>query len=224
MANGYFVDSLEKLKDPIISNRWRCNFNFTEVDVLKQYSALNSKLTLTVKDVDFPGVKTVTDSIFFFGMEKKLPTSVDNAGSVSVTVQETEDLVGHRSLVRWHQEVMNSGAYSEATYNTEDMKFTSNDFLKNFGLNDLRQIKNTNNAQSTVNSNVLNIELYEYQSGKVIVQARFLNLFPVEISPVKLAQDSKELFKYNVSFSYDAVRFVYSAIPASNVNMLTKRA
>lgn len=224
MANGYFIDSLEKLKDPILSNRWRCNFNFTEVDLLKKYSALNALLTLTVKDVDFPGVKTVTDSIFFFGLEKKLPTSADNAGTMSMTIQETEDLVGHRTLVRWHQEVMNSGAYSESTYNTEDMKFTSNDFLQNFGLNDLRQLKNTTSALSTVNSNVLNIELYEYQSGKVIAQARFLNLFPVEISPVKLAQDSKELFKYNVSFSYDAVRFVYSAIPASNVNMLSKRA
>jgi hypothetical protein len=224
MANGYFIDSLEKLKDPILSNRWRCNFNFSEVDILKQYSSLNSQLTLTVKDVDFPGVKTVTDSIFFFGLEKKLPTSADNAGTMTMTIQETEDLVGHRSLVRWHQEVMNSGAYSEATYNTEDMKFTSNDFLQNFGLNDLRPIKNTTSAQSTVNSNVLNIELYEYQSGKVIAQVRFLNLFPVEISPVKLAQDSKELFKYNVSFSYDAVRFVYSAIPTSNVNMLSKRS
>lgn len=224
MASGYFIDSLEKLKDPILSNRWRCNFNFTEVDLLKKYSALNALLTLTVKDVDFPGVKTVTDSIFFFGLEKKLPTSADNAGTMSMTIQETEDLVGHRTLVRWHQEVMNSGAYSESTYNTEDMKFISNDFLQNFGLNDLRQLKNTTSALSTVNSNVLNIELYEYQSGKVIAQARFLNLFPVEISPVKLTQDSNELFKYNVSFSYDAVRFVYSAIPASNVNMLSKRA
>lgn len=223
MSNGYFIDSLSKLKDPILSNRWRCNFNFTEVDVLRQYSNLNSNLSLTVKDVDFPGVKTATDSIFFFGLERKLPTSAENSGTVSMVIQETEDLVGHRSLVRWHQEVMNSGAYSESTYSTEDMKFTSNEFLKNFGLNDLKPTKNTTTPQSTVNTNVMNIELYEYQSSKIVMQVRFLNLYPIEVSSVKLSQESKELFKYNVTFNYDAIRFVYSAIPPSNVNMLSKR-
>lgn len=224
MANGYFVDSLEKLKDPIRSNRWRANFNFAEVDVLRRYSNLSQELSLTAKDVDFPGLKTVTDSIFFFGLEKKLPTSADNAGVMTITIQETEDLVGHLSLVRWHQEVMNSGAFSESTYINEDMKFTDNEFVQTFGLNDLKPIRNTTDAQSTVNSNALNIELYEYQSGRIIMQARFLNLFPVEISPVKLSYESKDLFKYTVSFSYDSVRFVHSAIPQSNVNMLAKRS
>ena len=223
MANGYFVDCLDKLKDPIRSNRWRANFNFSEVDAIKSYSDLSSDLSLIVKDIDFPGVKTVTDSIFYFGMEKKLPTSVDNAGTLSLQVQETEDLVGHLSLLRWHQEVMNSGAFSESTFLLEDMKFSDNVFNQTFGLNDLKPIKNTTNPQSTVNSNVLNIELYEYQSGRVIIQARFLNLFPIEISPVKLSHESKDLLKYNVTFSYDAVRFVHNAIPQSNVNMLSKR-
>ena len=222
MASGYWVDSLETLKDPIRSNRWRANFNFSEVDVLKQYSTLNSQLTLTVKDVDFPGLKTATDSIFYFGFEKKLPTSVDNSGSITMTIQETESLVGHLSLVRWHQEIMNGGSFSELTFQQENNLFTENSFIDQFGLNELKPPQNTTDPQSFVNTNLLNIELYDYNKGTIIIQAKFLNVYPIEIHPAKLSYESKDLFNYNVTLNYDSVRFVHLPFPLSKLNKPNK--
>lgn len=197
-SNGYWVTSLEKLRDPIIANRWRAVF---DTKSLPGYSD-SDKISLVVKEIDFPGLKMVQDSIFYMGFEKKLPTSVDNAGVITLSVLETEDLVGKNLFHLWNQSIVNGDSFSNNMIDGESGIFAQNDMNTQYKLNHF------DNNNGYTNRNPLKLEMYSANSGKVVIQVLFINLYPIEISSVKLSHESKELFKYTVSLSYDSIRFI----------------
>lgn len=194
---GYFVTALGKTSEPIRTNKWLVNFNFAEVG--DEFPSADI-LSLHIKNVEMPEIKAETDSMFYFGVERKVVTSIDNAGSISMTVLEGENLIGYSSLLRWNQLLANGG---ELTSN--EVPFENNALASLIGINQPQM-----ESGASVNSKAVSIECYSFVSGKTIVTANFKNIKPVKIGSVKLAYDGNELYKYDVTFEYDLAMFAKS--------------
>lgn len=205
---GYYVTALSKTSEPIRSNRWFANFNFAELG-----SGFPSAdvLSLHVKEVDVPEFKSESDSFFYFGVERKVVTSVDNAGSISMTILEGEDLIGYNSILRWNQAMMNGGQFSEGSQSIDGNSFNSTN-----------QINAGSLASSyMVNKNVLNVQAFSFASGKEVFKVAFINVKPTKIGSVKLAYEGAELYKFTVTFDFDLAILIKSGeikVLSSNSN------
>jgi len=189
---GYFTTAMEKTSEPIRQNRWVVNLNFSELSSSGQFPDAGT-LTYSIKETDFPGFKTETDSLFYFGVERKLTTSVSNVGQITLTILEGENLIGYNSMLRWLQQCANINQLA-----TKSVDIMSNSRNKEFIINAPNYSKG-----EFVNSNVLNIEVFSYVTGAVILRADFKNIRPFDIGNVRLSSESNELYKFNVSFDYD---------------------
>lgn len=196
---GYFVSALSKTSEPVRTNKWFVNFNFAE---LGSSFPIADTLSLHIKNVEIPEVKSETDSMFYFGVERKVATSIDNAGSISMTVLEGENLIGYNSLLRWNQLLVNGGEFSPDT-----SSFENNAISKLVGINNPSLTGGVN-----VNSNAISVDCFSFANGGVILTAKFKNIKPTKIGSVKLAYDSNELYKYDVTFDYDLATIVKPSV------------
>lgn len=193
---GYFVTALSKTAEPIRTTKWIVAFNFSEFTNASSFPN-PEMLSFHVKEAEIPKFQTETDSMYFFGIERKMPTSVDNAGSINLTILEGEHLLGYNSILRWHQQCVNGGEFSEG-----NTSLVSNPFNSKFELN-------TPDYKSgeIVNTNAVVLSCLSYVTGEELFKIKFLNIKPTKIDNVKLAYEGNELYKFNVTFDYDLAIF-----------------
>jgi hypothetical protein len=208
---GYYSTALAKTSEPIRNTKWLVNFNFSEFNSSSSFSN-SDMLSFHVKNVDIPSVQSTMDSIYYHGFERKLPASVDNAGSVSMTILEGENLIGYNALLRWHQACMNGGQFTDGSVSLMDNPLNST-----YSLNS----PNYSNGEF-VNNNVINIQCFSYVTGAEIFRVNFINIKPSKIGGVKLAYEGNELYKFDVTFDYDLPIFV-KASPASGNAVIPRR-
>lgn len=203
---GYFVTALARTSEPIRNTKWLVTFNFSEFSNSKSFPS-SEMLSFHIKDVEVPKFQSETDSMYYFGVERKVPTSVNNAGSITMTILEGESLIGYNSLLRWHQQCVNGGEFSEGN-NT----LISNPFNVK---NDL----NTPNFASgeIVNRNAVVLSCFSYVTGEELFKIKFLNIKPTTIDNVKLAYDGNDLYKFNVMFDYDLAIFEKKTTTTSTI-------
>ena len=208
-STSYWVDSLEKTSEPLRNNRWLCNFNFNGFGSGFPDAGL---LSLHVKNVDIPTIQLVTDSIHYQGIERKMVTSADNAGSISMSILEGEDLIGYSSIMRWNQLCANIGQYSVGIKT-----------LENNTLNQTAYMNRPDYSSAVlVNTNAISIDCFSYCTGNNVLHVSFVNIKPIKIGSVKLAYDSNELYKYDVTFEYDDAIFANLNVP--QIKPATKKA
>lgn len=189
---GYFSTALEKTSEPIRTTKWLVNFNFSEFSQPSAFPKAEM-LSFHVKNVDIPEFKSAMDSIFYHGFERKLPASVDNAGTITMTILEGENLIGYNSLLRWHQMCMNAGHLSEGS-----TTILSNPLNTAFALN-----APDYSLGEFINRNAVVVQCFSYVTGSEIFKANFINIKPTKIGAVKLAYEGNELYKFDVTFEYD---------------------
>jgi hypothetical protein len=209
---GYFASALAKTSEPIRNTKWLVNFNFNEFSSSSSFSN-SDMLSFHVKNVDIPSVQSTMDSIFYHGFERKLPASVDNAGSVSMTILEGENLIGYNSLLRWHQACANGGQFTDG-----DVGIMDNPLNSEYSLNSPNYSKG-----EFVNSNAVSIRCFSYVTGDEVFRVNFLNIKPSKIGAVKLAYDGNELYKFDVTFDYDLPIFVKPS-PANGGIVIPRRS
>jgi len=203
---GYFVTALTKTSEPIRTTKWLVNFNFDEFNSSELFPNPDM-LSFHVKNVDIPSVQSSIDSFFYHGFERKLPASIDNAGSISMTILEGENLIGYNSLLRWHQACTNGGQFTE-----DDVAIMDNQLNSVYTLNS----PNYKNGEF-VNSNAVAIQCFSYVTGDEVLKVNFLNIKPSKIGGVKLAYEGNELYKFDVTFDFDLAIFQK---PNSNQNQV----
>lgn len=193
---GYFVTALAKTSEPIRNTKWLVTFNFSEFSNSNSFPS-SEMLSFHVKDVEVPKFQTETDSMYYFGVERKVPTSVNNAGTITMTILEGESLIGYNSLLRWHQQCANGGEFSEGN-NT----IITNPF-------NVKHAMNTPDYKlgEIVNRNALVLTCFSYVTGEELFKIKFINIKPTTIDSVKLAYDGNELYKFNAMFDYDLAIF-----------------
>jgi hypothetical protein len=189
---GYFVTAIEKTSEPIRNTKWLVTFNFNEFDNSSSFPN-PELLSFQVKEVDIPKFQNEVDSMYYFGVERKVPTSINNAGSINMTILEGEHLLGYNSLLRWHQQCVNGGEFSEGN-NT----LITNPF----------NIRHSMNAPdyssgSLINRNAVVLSCFSYATGEELFKIKFLNIKPTTIDSVKMAYEGNELYKFGVMFDYD---------------------
>ena len=189
---GYFATALEKTSEPIRNTKWLVTFNFSEFSDSSAFP--NSDiLSLHVKNVDIPNIQSTLDSFYYHGFERKLPASVDNAGSISMTILEGENLIGYNSLLRWNQMCANAGSFS-----IEDSSLINNPINSKYSLN----APNYSEGEFS-NNNAMVIQCFSYSTGNEVLKVNFINIKPSKIGTVKLAYDGNELYKFDATFDYD---------------------
>lgn len=189
---GYFVTALSKTSEPIRTTKWLVNFNFSELRNASTFPSADI-LSFHVKDVEVPAFQTETDSMYFYGIERKLPTSINNAGTISMSILEGEKLIGYNSILRWNQQCVNGSEFSEG-----ESTIITNPFNSKYAINfpDF-------STGDIVNSNVVSISCFSYVTGDELFKIKFLNIKPTKIGSVKLAYEGNELYKYDITFDYD---------------------
>lgn len=202
---GYFITALEKTSEPIRTTKWLVNFNFGELNNSSKFPNA-SILSFHVKDVEITKFESETDSFYYFGIERKVPTSVNNAGTITMTILEGESLIGYDSLLRWNQQCVNAGSFSE-----DLIDLTSNSFNSNNELN-----TPIYNSGDIVNKNAVSISCFSYVTGKVLFDINFINIKPTKIGEVKLDYSKADLYSFNVSFDYDLAIFNKKSIQPEN--------
>jgi hypothetical protein len=203
---GYFVTALEKTSEPIRTTKWLVTFNFSEFSNSSLYPG-SELLSFHVKDAEVPKFQSETDSMFYFGVERKVATSVNNAGTINMTILEGENLLGYNSLLRWHQQCMNGGEFSEG-----DTSIMTNPLNEKFALNTGDYSKGEH-----VNTNAVILSCFSYVTGDELFKIKFLNIKPTNIDNVKLAYEGNELYKFNVTFDYDLAIFEKKASSTSTI-------
>jgi hypothetical protein len=206
---GYGIAALAKTSEPIRTNKWLVNFNFNELSNSSVYS--NKMLSFHVKSADVPEFNTESDSMFYFGVERKVTTSVSNAGSTSITILEGENLVGYSTFVQWIQDCVNINQIS----NTPDI-------LLSTGSNK-QAINGITFDGRLVNRNIMSLDCYSSVTGNVLFTIKYTNIKPTKVSSVKLSYESTELYKYDVSFEYDLATLV-KPTKATKVNRISQDA
>lgn len=220
--NGYFVSSLEKVGDPIKTNLWKMQFDFTELRRYEENLGANfnvfdsETLSLMVKDYSPPIIEMNTQSIFFHGGAKKvLPTTQQQDDTVTITIQENNRLTGYQNIMRWMQYCINTYAYSPDAIGEEVKMLSNNTFSNVYGYGSPIYKNKDEDVVGNffVNTNTIAVDLYDYSTGEVILRVSYINIFPVKIIPPKLEYASSNLYQYQVEFKYS--RHVLS-IPTGN--------
>lgn len=220
--NGYFVTSLEKAGDPIRTNLWKLNFDFSELRRYEENLGTNfnifdsETLSLLVKDYQPPTVEMNSEAIYFQGGAKKiLPTTVEHDDTLVVTIQENNKLVGYKNLMRWMQYCVNSFSFSPDSIGEEATELSQSGFNNVFGYGS-PIYKNKDNeviGNFFINNHTMFADLFDYTTGDAIVRFSYINVFPVKLTPPKLDYNSSNLYQFQAEFKYS--RYIYT-LPTKN--------
>ena len=220
--NGYFVNSLANAGDPIRTNLWKMNFDFTELRSYEEQLGTNfnifdsETLSLLVKDYTPPTVEMAAEPIYFMGGARKvLPTTQESEDDFTITIQENNNLTGYKNLMRWMQYCVNTFGYSPANIGEEALLFTKNTYSNAFGYGApiYKNKDDVNIGNFFVNNNTLSVDLYDYTTGEALMRISYINVFPVKLTPPKLDYSTSNLYQFQAEFRYS--RYVYT-IPTSS--------
>ena len=222
--NGYFVSKLDQLKDPIRTSHWTLDFDFTELRKYEMNLGINSNtfnsrlLSLTVKDYQPPTIDMETEPVYFLGGSKKpLPTVYNVEDSLTVTMQETSDLVCHKNLLKWMQYIifnysMNGSAIGEDNADLTQLPFK---FL-GYGAATYRNAEEQVFGNFFINHHVISASIYDYSTGNAIYKVNYVNIYPVKITQPRLEYGSSNLYTFTVEFKYSRSSYT---IPNTNASV-----
>lgn len=209
--NGYFVSALDSVGDPIRTNLWKMQFDFTELRRYEENLGANfnvfdsERLSLMVKGYQPPVIEMNTQEIYFHGGAKKVvPSTQEQDDTVVITIQENNRLTGYQNIMRWMQYCINTFAYSPEAIGEETKILSNNQFSNVYGYGS-PIYKNKDDeviGNFFVNTNTIAVDHYDYSSGEVIMRISYINIFPVKITPPKLEYNSVNLYQFQVEFKY----------------------
>ena len=213
--NGYFVTSTEVLRDPIRSDHWKLNFDFSELRKYEMNLGVSSntfndtQLSLTVKDYTPPTISMNTEPIFYQGASKKvLPSSYEYEDTLVVTMLETSDLVCHKNIIKWMQYIIQNFTYSTSTIGEETTVFSATDYtFFGYGAPVYKNAEDQVFGNFFINHNTVYADIFDYTSGDSILRVKYVNIFPVKVTQPKLEYSSSNLYEFTVEFKYS--RSVY---------------
>lgn len=219
--NGYFVTKLDQLKDPIRTSHWTLNFDFTE---LRKYESnlgitsntFNSRLlSLTVKDYQPPTIDMETESVYFHGGSKKaLPTVYNVEDTLTVTMQETSDLVCHANILKWMQYVIYNYSMDGSSIGEEQTSLTQLPFpFIGYGSATYRNAEEQVFGNFFINHNVVSADIFDHATGESLIRVNYINIFPTKITQPRLDYSNPSLYQFTVEFKYSRSMYV---VPNTN--------
>lgn len=220
--NGYWVSQLSNANDPIRTSHWKLNFNFKDLINYEKQLGYGSNvfggdvLSLAVKDYTPPTVEIISSTIHFLGgSAKTLPVVHNYEDSLTVTLLESNNLACHKTILRWMQYCINDYSISTADIGKDKSTFNEDNYSKLEGYGapiyknqDLySQFDNSVHGNFFVNHNVVYADTYDYTTGEIIMRVRYVNIYPVKVSPPKMEHSSSNLYEFTVEFKFS--RFIY---------------
>lgn len=235
----FWINYIESAGDPVIKSFWRCVLHFEDteykrliagyttninVDGNKRKTSVNylderlspddDRLSVMIKGITFPSSKTVTDSLWFRGLEKKVPVSVDNCQEITLKILDNEDFFAHSIFLSWQQRFLNAMQYrlNEGIY----YPATRSNYAQILGDSDAMGFGNTNSPNTSFqsdadgnlvnaafNDKLLDLFIYARATGKPIMKVTGKNVYPTNIGSVELSHDSADLFEFSVTLKSD---------------------
>lgn len=223
MKNGYFVGPLTQVGDPLRTSHWAVNFNFAEfrnyeTSLGKNTTVFDSKhLSVMCKDFQLPTVEMNTENVYYHGgATKVLPTTMNQETTTTITFLESNALIGHKNILRWMNYCINAYDISYVGFDETNTDINEDNYIKGQGYG-VPIYKNrdtgTNNANSVfgnffVNNETMNVDLYDYSSGEVVLRVKYVNIFPTRITQPKIEYDNSGLYTFTVEFSYSRAVYI----------------
>lgn len=220
-TNGYFIDSLNNLRDPIRTNLWRLNFNIAAIkanfpsglDFLSDIEDTDS-ISFMVRSATVPKITVNSAESWYMGQSSKFSTNTEYAPTSTFEIEERQDVKGWRFLLMWNQHVHNT----DALYHTKLDEAGTNRVIDPesdtpVGLGTNKYPSSFNRGLSlTRNTDWVSLDLYDYTTGEIIMRVSYVNFWPSEIGEASLSYENPTLMKYTFTATHDRYKYVVPKI------------
>lgn len=206
---GYFVNVMEKVRDPIRTSHWRLRFNVPLIkaqlgpDLMEDISG-DDDITVMVKTAKIPKLTVNTAEAWWMGQSVLFTTNTEYEKESTFDVLETADVLGYRFLGKWNQLAHNTDLYRAGAY---ENSLINPETQRGVNLGSAKYTKNNDGGKSVVrNVGWVFLELYDYTAGEVLLRVDYTNIFPSSLGELNLSHEGSDLGKYQLTMKHDFFR------------------
>jgi len=170
---------------PDIFRSFKWELSIPEISIVAPSFVNEEGFTIRARSVSIPqrGVEVIESN--FMGMKQIFPGRNNFANTVTVTLEETEDMLVTKGLYEWQQRIFNIDPDSDNNGGSEverKRELTTDIFLK----------------------------AYKYNNDQTDRMFRLFNAFPQDVAEVALDYTGNEAVQYSVTFYYDFHKLIES--------------
>lgn len=209
--NGYFVNAMNVLRDPIRTTHWRLRFNVPLIKAQvggELFPDINTDddISVIVKNANVP--KAIINHVdsWYMGQRTIFTTNTEYETESTFNIQETADVRGFRFLGKWSELAHNTDLYQVGSLGTSAI---DPDAERGVNLGSAKYPASFDGGKSVVrNRGWLFLELYDYTTGEVVLRVEYINVFPSSLGGFPLSYDNPDLVKYDVTMKHDLYRTI----------------